>query len=115
MEVGEEQVGPRSIERIADKALQRRLIRAIRIAPARLLLSLANRLDHVRFEPLGEIPHPITIVWSQAPRPGAEECLVKEIFDIAVGHDLVVDLAAARAVEAQPAPQAPTPLARHLG
>src|SRR5215472_15311948 len=106
MEVGEEQVRPRSIERIADKALQYRLIRAIRIAPARLLLALANRLDHVRLKTFGEIAHSGAIVWSQAPRPGAEECLVKKIFDIAVGHDLVVDLGAARAVVAQPPPEA---------
>src|SRR5436190_12892888 len=112
MDVGEKQVGPRSVERIADKALQCRLIRGIRIAPARLLLPLANRLDHVRLEPLGEILHSVSIIRSQVPRPGAEECLIKEIFDIAVGHDLVVDLAAARAVEAQPPPEAPTPLAR---
>src|SRR5262249_24056567 len=114
MEVGEEQVGPGSIERIADKALQCRLIRAIRIAPARLLLPLANRFDHVRLKPLGEFSHSVAIIWSQARRPGTEECLVNEIFDVAVGYDLVVDLAPVRAIEAQPPHQAPTPLSRHL-
>src|SRR6266446_7137864 len=115
MEVGEEQVGPRSIERIADKALQCRLICGVRIAPARLLLALANRLDHVRFKPLGEIPHPVAIIRSQTPRPGAEERLIEEILDVSPRHGLVVDLAAARAVEAQPARDASPPLARYLG
>src|SRR3984893_18957414 len=91
MEVGEEQVGPRSIERIADKALQCPLIRGIWIAPAGLLLALANRLDHVRFKPLGEIPHPVAIIRSQTPRPGAEERLIEQILDVSPRHGLVVD------------------------
>ena len=55
------------------------------------------------------------VVRSEIRRPGAEQGLVKEVFDIAVGDDLAVDFGSARAIEAQPLRHPVAPIARHLG
>src|SRR5215467_5724084 len=115
MKLHKERVRPRRVEHCLYKALKRGLVSNVRVAPARMLLAFPDSLDHEGSQAFAEVLHARDIVGSESRRPGAEQALIEEVLDIAVGDDFVIDLGAPGAVEPEPLGHPPAPFSRDLG
>ena len=113
-QIGDEGAPAHGIEDPAHELGHALLVGRIGRGPARLLLRLAQRLDHVGDDPVGEVAAGQVVRRLHLERPGADQGLVEQVLVVPARDPPAADLLAARAVEQREAAHPPAPLRRQL-